>query len=158
MKRLTKRDEFGNADIIALENAEPSLYGNLSFEVANILTATLNRLADYEDTELSVIEILQMKENPLNHIHIGDLVCEIGKDTLGEWHFFESKIQSINISAQKIAVTAKPTFNLLDGNELLKNTSDFEKLENGSVLVNTPFLLNNVTKSKIEHWKTQEKK
>ncbi len=31
MKRLTERDEFGNADIIALEDIMPELYAELSF-------------------------------------------------------------------------------------------------------------------------------
>lgn len=53
MKRLTERDEFGNADIIALSNMMPEFYAGLSFSETNALTDVLNRLADYEDTGLT---------------------------------------------------------------------------------------------------------
>lgn len=51
MDRLTQRDEYGNADIIALSDVMPEVYAGLSFGEANALTAALNRLADYEDAE-----------------------------------------------------------------------------------------------------------
>ena len=51
MARLTSRDEFGNAEIIALEDITPQLYEGLSFTETNALTAALNKLADYEDAE-----------------------------------------------------------------------------------------------------------
>ncbi len=57
MKRLTERDEFGNADIIALSDIMPDIYDGLSFSDTNALTDVLNRLADYEDTGLSPKEI-----------------------------------------------------------------------------------------------------
>ncbi len=47
MKRLTERDEFGNANIIGLESA--ALQQDLDFEAFNRVTAALNRLADYEE-------------------------------------------------------------------------------------------------------------
>lgn len=49
MKRLTKRDEYGNADIIGVDSSELQL--NLEFEELNKVTDALNRLATYEDTE-----------------------------------------------------------------------------------------------------------
>jgi len=51
MERLTERDEFGNADIIALSDVMPELYAELSFSETNALTDALNKLADYEDAE-----------------------------------------------------------------------------------------------------------
>lgn len=52
MERLTERDEYGNADIIALSEVMPELYAELNFSETNALTAVLNRLASYEDTNL----------------------------------------------------------------------------------------------------------
>lgn len=52
MKRLTERDEYGNADIVALSEVMPELYAELSFLETNALTDALNRLAAYEDTGL----------------------------------------------------------------------------------------------------------
>jgi len=51
MPRLTSRDEYGNAEIIALEDITPQLYEGLSFSETNALTDALNKLADYEDAE-----------------------------------------------------------------------------------------------------------
>lgn len=62
MNRLTGRDEFGNADIIALSDTMPEIYAGLSFSEANALTNALNRLADYEDTGLSPEEVNRLKE------------------------------------------------------------------------------------------------
>lgn len=61
MDRLTERDEYGNADIIALSDVMPELYAELSFSETNALTDTLNRLAAYEDTGLTPKEIAAMK-------------------------------------------------------------------------------------------------
>lgn len=47
MKRLTQRDEYGNADIIGVDSADLQL--NLRFDEFNLVTAALNRLAFYED-------------------------------------------------------------------------------------------------------------
>ncbi len=52
MKRLTKRGEYGNVYIIALDDIMPELYAELSFSETNALTEALNRLAAYEDTGL----------------------------------------------------------------------------------------------------------
>lgn len=49
MERLTKRDEYGNADIIGVDSEDLQL--NLSFDEFNKVTAALNKLADYEDLE-----------------------------------------------------------------------------------------------------------
>lgn len=46
-KRLTERDEFGNADIIGADVG--AISENLSFEELNLLIKTLNKLADLED-------------------------------------------------------------------------------------------------------------
>lgn len=61
MDRLTQRDEFGNADIIALSEIMPEIYAELSFYETNALTAALNRLAAYEDTGLTPEEINRQK-------------------------------------------------------------------------------------------------
>lgn len=47
MKRLTERDEFGNADIRGVSGE--ALHLHLSFDALNRVTAALNRLADFED-------------------------------------------------------------------------------------------------------------
>ncbi len=57
MDRLTERDEFGNADIVALSDIMPEIYAGLSFSETNALTDALNRLANYEDTGLDPYEI-----------------------------------------------------------------------------------------------------
>lgn len=57
MDRLTERDEYGNADIIALSDIMPDIYSGLSFSETNFLTDALNRLAEYEDTGLDPAEI-----------------------------------------------------------------------------------------------------
>ena len=64
MKRLTERDEYGNADIIALSDMMPELYGGLSFSETNALTAALNRLAAYEDTGLEPEKIADLVAPP----------------------------------------------------------------------------------------------
>lgn len=46
-KRLTERDEFGNADIIGLDSNE--LASNLDFDGLNKLTSALNKFSDLED-------------------------------------------------------------------------------------------------------------
>lgn len=46
-KRLTERDEFGNADIIGVDSCD--LQGNLPFEQFNLVTKALNRFASLED-------------------------------------------------------------------------------------------------------------
>lgn len=51
MERLTRRDEYGNANIIALSDIMPELYAGLSFSETNAMTDALNKLADYEDAE-----------------------------------------------------------------------------------------------------------
>lgn len=49
MKRLTERDEFGNADIIDVDSID--LQSNLEFNEFNKVTNALNKLANYEDLE-----------------------------------------------------------------------------------------------------------
>ena len=60
MTRLTRRDEFGNADIIGVDSADLQL--NLDFEQFNLVTAALNKLADYEDSGLTPAEVKQLSE------------------------------------------------------------------------------------------------
>lgn len=55
MKRLTQRDEYGNADIIGVDSADLQL--NLEYDEFNLVTKSLNRLASYEDTGLTPEEI-----------------------------------------------------------------------------------------------------
>ena len=47
MKRLTERDEFGNADIVGVDSAD--LQENLNFDEMNLVTEALNKLACYEE-------------------------------------------------------------------------------------------------------------
>lgn len=55
MERLTERDEFGNADVIGCPTG---LFGlDLEFEPLNAMTVAMNKLAAYEDSGLSVIEV-----------------------------------------------------------------------------------------------------
>lgn len=49
MERLTKCDEFGNADIIGVDSND--LQMNLDFDEFNKVTNALNKLAEYEDLE-----------------------------------------------------------------------------------------------------------
>lgn len=62
MKRLTERDEYGNAYIIALSDMMPELYAGLSFSETNVLTDALNRLAAYEDTGLEPEEVEKLAQ------------------------------------------------------------------------------------------------
>jgi hypothetical protein len=55
MKRLTERDEYGNADIIGVDSEELQL--NLEFKEFNLVTDALNKLAAYEDIGLTPGEI-----------------------------------------------------------------------------------------------------
>lgn len=57
MVRLTEWDEYGNADIIALSDVMPELYSGMSFDETNALTDAINRLAEYEDTGLTPLEV-----------------------------------------------------------------------------------------------------
>lgn len=70
MKRLTQWNEYGNADIIALSDTTPEAYVSLgggagfaalSFSQANALTDALNRLATYEDTDLTPSDIKDLR-------------------------------------------------------------------------------------------------
>lgn len=63
MNRLTQRDEYGNADIIALSDVMPEIYAGLSFSETNALTEVLNRLAEYEDTGFTPERIKALYDN-----------------------------------------------------------------------------------------------
>ena len=74
-KRLTERDEFGNADIIGIDSL--LLYGNLTGEEDNKLTNALNRFAELED----MIEqgmLVQLDENLMGAEVIGIHKCTDG--------------------------------------------------------------------------------
>ena len=60
MVRLTQRDEYGNADIIALSDVMPEVYAGLSFSETNALTEVLNRLAEYEETGLTPEQVKKL--------------------------------------------------------------------------------------------------
>lgn len=68
MERLTKRDEFGNADIIGVDCADLQL--NLSFEEFNKVTEALNKLAKYEELEQQrkLANPREIKENILGRM------------------------------------------------------------------------------------------
>ncbi len=68
MERLTKRDEFGNADIIGVDSAE--LQGGLTFHETNRVTNALNKLAEYEELE-------ERGKLPKLPCAVGDTVYEI---------------------------------------------------------------------------------
>lgn len=70
MERLTKRDEYGNADIIGVDSNELQL--NLEFEELNKVTDALNRLATYEDTGLSPEQVLELKERIVPQEWVGE--------------------------------------------------------------------------------------
>lgn len=79
MKRFTKRDEYGNADIIGLSDVMPDIYGGLMFEDANVLTAALNRLAAYEDTGLAPGEVELLKDDKTRLYKLADNTKNITK-------------------------------------------------------------------------------
>lgn len=70
MTRLTKRDEFGNADIIGVDSAD--LQYNLEFDDFIKFTEALNKLAKYEDLE----EQRKLLKLPCT---VGDTVYRINK-------------------------------------------------------------------------------
>ena len=71
MKRLTKRDDFGNADIRGIDSAELQL--NLGFEEFNKVTRALNKLAECEDLEgRTGIEIQKLYEVMLEYVRNRD--------------------------------------------------------------------------------------
>lgn len=53
MQRLTERDEFGNANI---KEVDMTFLLSLPYEQMVILTKAFNKLADYEDNELTTKE------------------------------------------------------------------------------------------------------
>lgn len=61
MNRLTRWDEYGNADIIALDDMMPEIYAELDFSETNALTDALNVLGTYEDTGLTPADIRDLR-------------------------------------------------------------------------------------------------
>lgn len=89
-KRLTERDEFGNADIIGVDSCV--LQGDLPFEQFNKVTKALNRLAQFEDgIENGTLVRLPCK--------IGDIVYDLWKDTNGTFHIEEQTVVAFSIFA-----------------------------------------------------------
>ncbi|EHQ92162.1 hypothetical protein [Desulfosporosinus youngiae] len=68
-KRLTDRDEFGNADIIGVDSEDLQL--NLEYDEFNKVTNALNRLAQYEDiggpAEFAKLKAELESEKALHH-------------------------------------------------------------------------------------------
>ena len=60
MNRLTKRDEYGNADIIGVDSGGWTI--ELEYDEMNLVTEALNKLAEYEETKLSPEEINSLQE------------------------------------------------------------------------------------------------
>jgi hypothetical protein len=70
IKRLTERDEYGNADIIGVDSAELQL--NLEFDELNKVTDALNRLAAYEDSQMTPEEVVEIKK----HLNMWIEICK----------------------------------------------------------------------------------
>lgn len=94
-KRLTIRDEFGNADIIGVDSE--LLYQQLTFNEANAVTKAFNRLAKLEDK----IEQGKMLELPCK---VGDRIWVI----LGN-NIFGRKVKSIVIRGNGYAIKTSNT-------------------------------------------------
>lgn len=87
MERLTKRDEFGNTDIIGVDSMD--LQCNLEFDEFNKVTTALNKLAKYEDLEEKEL-LLELPCKP------GDIVYDVVFCDDGKYHVFEMKVCNIN--------------------------------------------------------------
>ena len=74
-ERLTKRDEYGNADIIGVDSAELQI--NLKFDELNRVTDALNRLAAYEDSGLSPEEVQELAQAKADG-RLVILPCKVG--------------------------------------------------------------------------------
>lgn len=84
MKRLTERDEYGNADIIGVDSEDLQL--NLDFDGFNRVTEALNKLAAYEDAEEQGRLVV--------------LPCKVGNDVflVHENKIYRLRIQGISVS------------------------------------------------------------
>lgn len=62
MERLTQYDEFGNADIVGIDNTK--LYERLVCEEVVALTIATNKLAEFEDLmeEIGISDIPELKQ------------------------------------------------------------------------------------------------
>ena len=81
-KRLTKRDEYRNADIIGVDGEE--LYFNLEFDKFKLTTEALNRLARYEDigTPEEFAGLVKAKEEG----RLVVLPCKVGNTVYRLWY------------------------------------------------------------------------
>lgn len=88
MERFTRRDEFGNADIIGVDSEK--LQSNLDFGEFNKVTNALNKLAGYEDLEEKG---KLFKGLPCS---IGDTVYELVMCDDGEYRIFPMVVKNFN--------------------------------------------------------------
>lgn len=105
MKRLTERDEFGNADIIGVDSMD--LQCNLSYEEFNKVTNALNKLAEYEDLEeqgnmlIKAYEICLAQE--CKHCGLKKYVVDetwIRPELLGHDDFYKTKEEAEKVLAK----------------------------------------------------------
>ncbi len=87
MKRLTRRDEHCNADIIGVNSADLQLH--LDFNGLNMVTNALNKLAAYEDSGLEPKEIPKLQtENALLR-KVAEAVADLYSDWM-EYGYMDS--------------------------------------------------------------------
>lgn len=83
MKRLTERDEFGNADLVGVDSADLQL--NLEFEEFNKVTEALNLLATYEDLKLTPHEIKSLLHDGGIGIAMRSQELRVENEQLKQW-------------------------------------------------------------------------
>ncbi len=138
MKRLTERDEYGNADIIGVNSA--NLQENLEFEEFNKVTNALNKLAKYEDLEKEKIMNTGLFDKNGTPINVGDKTRLILND--GEVREFDVCFKTVNrtvktlsgFEPETIEVQITGIFFCWKGNDLLpcideNGVSDVAKME-----------------------------
>ena len=115
MERLTKKDEYGNADILGIDSGDLQL--NLDFESFNKVTNALNKLAEYEDLEEQEM-LLRLP------CRVGDTVFPIFKYTnCGEWFIGKGKYIVTDVY---LNINRPPVFKITDMYGTAK-LSDFGK-------------------------------
>lgn len=75
MKRLTERDEHGNASIIGVDNEDLQL--SLDFDDFNLVAKALNKLSAYEDNGAEPDEASNLIQFAAGQLNVLDLVSEI---------------------------------------------------------------------------------
>ncbi len=115
MERLTKKDEYGNADILGVDSRDLQL--NLDFESFSKVTKALNKLAEYEDLEEQGL-LLRLP------CKVGDTVFPIFKYTnSGEWSIGKGKYIVTDVY---LNINRPPVFKITDMYGTAK-LSDFGK-------------------------------